>query len=137
MDNSSRRMDSSARRRSSSSLLLDGSARSRRPSLLGSSLRRSSRSMQQSAMHEFNVSLGRIPTSEPPTTHKEMRARRSRRKSDYERQKEDRAGRMGSITDQWASHRKSFVSEEKELEELLKKNGRGSWCCGMNLCCVW
>ncbi len=88
-------------------------------------------------MHDLNVSLGRIPSSEAPVNHKEMRERRSRRKSDYERQKSDRADRMGSITDQWATHRKSFVSEEMELEQLLKNSSKGRWCCGMNLCCFW
>ncbi|CAB9503112.1 expressed unknown protein [Seminavis robusta] len=119
----------SQRRRSSTT--------NKRPSLRDS-VRRSSKRLSQNTMDEVNIQLGRMSTTDDtPASGKERRARRKSRKEDYDRIKDNRSDRVGALQGQWSSHRRSFISEEEELDRLVKESSKSWTCCGATLCCGW
>lgn len=123
----------SSRRRSTG--VGSGQMMQRRRSLTAS-VRRSSRALQQNAMNDLNIHLGRVATVETPTNRKERWERRSSRKEGFERIQSSRSERMENLKDQWTSHRKSFVCEVDEIAKIVENNPRWT-CCGFNLCCTW
>jgi hypothetical protein len=110
----------------------------KRPSLKGTAVRRSSKKLtQHNTLEEMKVQLARVAKEEGPSNRKERRERRASRKEDFATLQEHRTNRMGDIKDKWQDHRKSFISEQEELDRLMKEN-RAPWsCCGVALCCGW
>ena len=92
---------------------------------------------QHHTIQDIKMQVGRVPKQEAPTNRTERRARRASRKEEFAAVQEHRSGRMGNLEGKWQDHRKSFISEEEELDRLMKAHKTPWSCCGVALCCGW